>query len=297
VGLFSRNQLDLATRLYRQALQRFQEAGDTSGVMQTYNLLGVVESGAGRLAEARAWYEKSRELAARSMDQVGLGQVAQNIGIVCHREGKVARERGDEPAARQHFEAARRSVEESMRIKEALQNKPDEALALSQLARIHLDLGDLAAAEHYAHAAREIRESLGLKEVVAEYHTLAEIAQARGDTHAAAEWAQKRDDLLAELERRAGGGGLPAQMLKALHQLAIACAQAGLDGTALDPGAEEALVALAGYPPPMPDVAAHLRQVAAGRLPPVPGSLPGELRQLLEQLAQAIRDAQQGGDS
>ena len=37
---------------------------------------------AGRLAEARAWYEKSRELAVQLKDQPGLGEAAQNIGIV-----------------------------------------------------------------------------------------------------------------------------------------------------------------------------------------------------------------------
>ncbi len=68
-----RNQLDRATRLYQQALQRFQEAGDTGSMMRTYNLLGVAEQKAGRLAEARAWYEKSRELAIKLKDQPGLG--------------------------------------------------------------------------------------------------------------------------------------------------------------------------------------------------------------------------------
>src|SRR5436853_5719762 len=96
-------------------------------------------------------------------DQVGLTAAAQNIGIVCQEEGEAARERGDEPAARQHFETARRSVEESLRIKQALKNKPTEAASLGQLARIHLRLGDLDAAERHAQAAREIHESLGLK--------------------------------------------------------------------------------------------------------------------------------------
>jgi hypothetical protein len=41
----------------------------------------------------------------------------------------------------------------------------------------------------------------------------------------------------------------------------------------------------------LPDFAAHLRQLAAGQLPPTPASLPAELRQILEELAQAIRDA------
>src|SRR5205823_3149871 len=155
--------------------------------------------------------------------------------------------------------------------------------------------GDLAAAERHAHAAREIRESLGLKEAFKDYHSLAEIAQARGDTRAAAEWAQKRDDLLAELERRAGGsGGLPAQMLQELQQLAIASAPAVFRGGDLDPGAEEALATLDGSPAPFPDFAAHLRQLAAGQLGPIPAALPAELRQLLEQLAQAIREARGG---
>jgi tetratricopeptide (TPR) repeat protein len=211
-----RNQLDRATRLYQQALQRFQEAGDQSAMMMIYNNLGVVELNAGRLAEARAWYEKSRDLAVQLKDQPGLGAAAQNIGIVCQEEGEAARERGDESAARRHFEAARRSVEGSLRIRQAINNKPAEAAAWGQLAIIHLLLGDLAAAERHAHAAREIHESLGLKEAWKTYDTLSEIAQACGDTRAAAEWAKKRDDLLEKLERRAEAEcGTPARKLRA----------------------------------------------------------------------------------
>jgi tetratricopeptide (TPR) repeat protein len=224
----NRNHLDRATRLYQQALQLFQEAGDQGSMMRTYNLLGVAEHKARRLAEARAWYGKSRELAVQLNNQPGIAQAGGNIAIVCQQEGEAARERGDEPAARRHFEEARRSVEESLQVWQAQQNKPYEAASLSQLAQIHLRLGDLDAAERHAHAAREIGESLGLKEAVVDYNTLSEIAQARGDSVAAAEWAQKRDALLAEFKRRAGGGGgLPAQMLEALHALTIACAQTG----------------------------------------------------------------------
>ena len=293
VSARQRNQLDRANRLYQQALHRFQEAGDSGAIMRTYNLLGVAEQEAGRLAEARAWYEKSRELAVQLQDQPGLAQAAENIGVVCQLEGESARERGDEPATRQYFGAARRYVEESLRIEQARNNKPDEARSLSQLSRIHFRLGDFDAAERHAHAAREIRESLGLKDAFKDYNILSEIAQARGDTRDAAEWAQKRDDLLAELEHRAGSG-MPAQMLQALQQLAIACAQAGFGDADLHPGAEEALATLDGYPTPFPDFAAHLRQLAARQLPPTPASLPAELRQTLELLAQAIREAQTG---
>jgi tetratricopeptide (TPR) repeat protein len=283
-----RNQLDRAARLFQQALQHFWE--DHQGVMQTYSLLGGTELKAGRLAEARAWYEKSRERAVQLKDQPGIGNAAQNIGIVWQEEGEAARDRGDEPGARRHFEEARRSVEESLRVWQSEKNKPKEAAAWSQFATIHLGLGDLAAAERYAHEARQIRESLGLKEAWKDYNTLSEIAQARGDTTAAAEWAKKRDELRAELKRRAGGdGGLPAQMLKVLQALTLACAQAGFGDSGLGPAEEEALAQLDELPAPFPDFAAFLRQIAAGQLPPIPGGLPGELREWLGELVEAIQ--------
>jgi tetratricopeptide (TPR) repeat protein len=287
-----RNQLDRAIRLYRQALQRFQEAGDSEGMMQTYNLFGVAEKDAGRVAEARAWYEKSRELAIELKDQPSLGAAAQNIGIVCQLEGEAARERGDEAAARRHFEEALRSVQESLRIKQGYNNKPAEAPALSQLAQIHLLLGDLAAAEHHAHEARQIHESLGLKEAHFDYNTLSKIAATRGDTAAAAHWARKRDELRAELKRRAGGGGgIPSQMLKALTRLTSACARSGFGGETLGPTEEEFLAKLDGAPAPYPAFAAHLRRLAGRELDPIPSGLPPELHEILEQVHKAIREA------
>ena len=181
--------------------------------MLTYNSLGVVEQASGRLAEARAWYERSRQLAVELNDQPGIGRAAQNIGIVCQLEGEAARAQGDEAAARRSFQAALHSVEESQSVWLALCDKLDEAASLSQLAQIHFLLGDLDAAERNAHAARDIRESLGLKEVWKDYYTLAEIAEARGDTAAAAAWAQRRDDKRAELERLAGGGSAPQRVV------------------------------------------------------------------------------------
>ena len=49
-------QYDRAAERYKRALRLFQEAGIEDGVMQTCNLLGVVEQKSARLAEARTWY-------------------------------------------------------------------------------------------------------------------------------------------------------------------------------------------------------------------------------------------------
>lgn len=200
-----RNQLDRATHLYQQALVHFRAQGNLGEMMRTYNLLGVVEKKAGRFAEARAWYERSRELAVRLSDQPSLGVAALNLGIVFKREGEAAREGGDEPTARRHLEEARRSVEQSIRISKDLDDKPSEAGALGALANIHLLLGDLDAAERHAHQARQIHEPLGLLDAAGDYHTLSEIARARGDFASAAKWEQKRDALGAEFRRRARG--------------------------------------------------------------------------------------------
>lgn len=288
----NRNQLDRGVRLYQLALQRFQDAGDLATVMNTLNALGVAERMAGRFAEARAWYAKSREMAVQLQDQPALGRAAQNIGVLFQKEGEAARTRGDELAARRHFEAARRSVEESLRVSQTYSNTPSEALAWGQLARIHLLLGDLAAAERHAEEARKIRESLGLKEVWKDYATLSEIVQARGDTVGAAEWARKGYAVLDELKRLAGGGNEPfhLQMRKPLQALAIACAQAGFGDSQLGPDDEERLAHLDQSPAPFPDFAAFLRQMAAGQLPPIPSNLPADLRQFLEELLKAIRD-------
>ena len=102
--------------------------------MQAYALLGGIELEAGRLAEARAWWKKFGELAKQLGDQRDLASVAQNLGIVCQKEGEAARARGEKSAARFHFDEALRSVAESLEIEQSLGNKPGEAASLGQLA-------------------------------------------------------------------------------------------------------------------------------------------------------------------
>jgi len=284
--------------LYQRALKLFQEANNDIGVMQTCNLLGVVERKSNRLAEARTWYERSRELGRRLGDTACLGQAAQNIGIVCQLEGEAARQRGDEKTARQRFEEAKRSLQESLIAKQELGNDPALALALGQLAQVHLLLGELAEAQRHAQQCLEIDERLDItRGLPSDYHTLADIARARGDAAQAAEWERKRDAVRAELQRRArgpGGGGLPPQFAQAVQQLSIACAQAGFGQPQpqdLGPAEESALAQLEQLPAPLPDLAAFLRRLAARELPPIPATLPPDLRHFLQQLLAAAKEA------
>ena len=78
-----------------------------------------------------------------------------------------------------------------------------------------------------------------------------------------------------------------------MKALAIACAQAGLNRQPTGPAEAEALVQLDGMPAPLPDFSATLRRWAAGEMPPIPDALPTELRDLLTEVLQTLREASQ----
>ncbi len=288
-------QFDRAAGLYQRALKLFQEMNNEGAQMRTCNLLGVVEQKQGRLAEARTWYERSREIAQRLGDARAVGVAAQNIGIVCQEEGEAARQAGDEKTATARFREAVEFITESLKVDEANEQQPGQAQSHVQLAQVHLLLGELEEAERHARQCLEIDERLDItRELPSDYGVMANIARARGDTAQAAEWERKRDAVRAELERRArGGGGLPAQFLQALQDLSIACAEAGFGQDKpqeLDPGAESALAQLEKLPAPMAEVASFLRRLAGGEVAVIPAGLPAELQQHFEQLLAAVRE-------
>jgi tetratricopeptide (TPR) repeat protein len=284
-----------AAELLARALNLFQEMNDQASVMLTCNLLGAAEQGCGRLAEARAWYERCRQIARDRQDNGSLADAAHSIGCVCHLEGEGARASGDEALARERLGDSVSFVSEALRIRRQQKDRPREAQSRSQLAEIHLVLGEFDQAERHAHQAREIREELRLKEVCRDYHTLGQIARARGNTAEVTEWQAKRDTVLAEWERRAQGPrGFDAPFARAIQGLAVACARAGFGGDEpvdLEPQAEVALAQIAKLPSPMPAVAGALRAVATGKIPTIGDDLPAELRELLTQLIAAIKES------
>lgn len=299
------NQYDRAVDLYKQALRRFQNANNDGAVMRTCNLLGVVEQEVGRLSEARAWYERSREIARRRGDSRSLGDTTQNVAIVCQLEGEVARQRGDEATALQRFVEAEQFLQESLRMRIDRQDKPGEASSRSELSRVYLLMGELDKAEAHAHQAREIDEGLGIiRELPSDYYILAQIARARGDEALAAQWKAKGDEVQAELAHRARGGdaadaGLPQHMVQAITQLAVACIQAGLGGTGLPSEAESAVAQLESEDAgPLQPLGHYLRRLATGpasdtvaALATPPAGLPEPLLQLIARLRDAVRDA------
>jgi tetratricopeptide (TPR) repeat protein len=215
-----------------------------------------------------------------------LAAATHNIGALWRNDGEAAREAGRELEACQYFQKAKQSVLEALRLRQKLGLKPDEAQSHSQLADTNLLLNELNEAEHHANEAREIWEQINSREVFHAYEALAAIALARGDASQAAEWKRKSATLQAQDQQRQG---IPAEVLQNLQALGVTCAEAGAKHSQLSPGVEAALAQIETWPAPLPELAAFLRRLAAGELPPVPSDLPAPLPAFLAQLFDAVR--------
>ncbi|MCL4205449.1 MAG: tetratricopeptide repeat protein [Pirellulaceae bacterium] len=305
---FEMQQYDRAVERYKRALRLFQEAGDEAGVMQTCNLLGMVEGQQARLAEARAWYERSREIAIRRQDQQSLGRTAQNIGIVCQREGQRLQEQGQEEAARQQFAEAERFLQEAAASDVARGDEVGSAQSQGQLAQLYLLMGQLDRAEEHAGRAREIGERLSdLRLLSTVYMFSKQIAQARRDEQAAADWTAKEQAVDRELARRARGGddteddpdGMGQRVLQLLTNVAVMCVEAAANDSPPPPEVAGFLDDLdSSDAGPLQPLVAYLRRLGATpadqlaqQLDHPPADLPEPFPELFAQLRTAVREA------
>lgn len=281
---------DRAAALWKESLLLSQKINDEAEVMRTCNLLGVAEFDAGRLPEARAWYERAGEIAERRGDQTILGAVLSNTVNIDLREGEAAQTNADESAALRYFESAAARARRALAIWEELADRPHAAMTHGQQARVHLHMGEPEEAARHARQALEIAESLGLTEHLdAYYQILSNAARALGDEAQAVAWAQKQET--TERQKRAEERW-PPEMVRAFGSLAEACGRAGLGLSPLPSDAEQILSQLEAGPPPFADLGTFLRRLSCGVLSDVPPDLPWEVQGVL---AQVIADAKHLG--
>lgn len=284
-----------AAELYEQAMMLFQQAGDTGAEMRTCNLLASAEQQRGQLDTAEAWYGRASELARELGDRAQLGAIAQNIGILYQTRAEQAADAETQAA---WLRRAVVSVEESLAIDLERSDQVGAASSYFQLGTLHQRLGDLDAAEKNTQLSLAIVEPLDQPDVWKDYDSLAKIAEARGNTVAATEWAAKRDAKLAELRQRRGGGGDDAglaQLAEPLLALAQAIYASRASRSELDPQAAEAVATLCGLPSPLAETGAFLQALAAGEVPPpLPAELPAELTRICEGLREAISELPEG---
>jgi tetratricopeptide (TPR) repeat protein len=221
-------------------------------------------------------------------DRRHVGVTRQNLGILSQTRAEATQD----PAERdRHLAGALVEVEASLAIRQALGNRLDEAASRSQLAILHRLRGDLDRAEAEARKSLEIVEPLNQPDLWKDYANLADIARARGDQPAAAQWQAKAEAKRSEVERLAagpGGPGLDPRLVEALMSLARAVHGARTQGRPLEPDAAEALAQVMALPDPLGPFGRFLDGLARGANPQAPAGLPAPLDQIAAALLEAL---------
>jgi len=258
-----RGHLEEAVESLGKALEAFGHAANDHGRMQVLNSLGEVERHRGNAEAALAWYEKSLELAKRLGSLEGQAVARTNRAVVLSGQAQQA---ADPDTKRRLLTQAIAEERESLALKQQLGQPARIATSQNNLAD-HLRLaGHLDEAEHQAQQALAMRTRLKHPETWRTLWILGQIAQARGDTAAAADFRRRMEAARAEADQLAGPPSLPVEAVAALLQVALAAREAGValadalrDAVAGDP---EAVLAQIDQRDPW--LSAHLRALASG---------------------------------
>jgi hypothetical protein len=192
-----------------------------------------------------------------------------------------AQQTADSVRARQLLELAIAEERAALVLQQQLGHPVSIARSHNNLAsRLHR-AGALDEAEEHARTALDICEQLRDPHTWQTLWVLEDIATARGDAAAAAEWRRRKEAARAEAEERAGTPTLPSETVASSLQVA---AQARRQGQSLEQALAAAgapddfLTTLAGR---YPWLVAHLRAMAAGTARPA-DPVPAPYRDLLD---------------
>ena len=219
-----------AEGFYRQSLEIYERMGDTVGLANVHSNLGVVYRRMGRWDDALRELGSSLTARARIGDPWGIGTTENNIGEVYRTKGDLAEaiaayERalaawtpigysagvalaltGMGAAIAESGDAARgltvlRDAEERWNALGSTTYLPD---LYRFIASAHLALGDLDAAEGAGQRSRELALAASARHQIAmTERVLGQIADARGDEHAARELLERSRTVLSEIDEPA----------------------------------------------------------------------------------------------
>jgi len=182
-----RGKLAKAHAAYRQALELYRELGDGQGQARVLARLGRSLLDAGRLEEGRPVLVEALRLAAEHHEPLSNAYALTGLGIYAHLTGDDAE--------------ATRALTEAIRLRHELGNLLAEAYTRQRLGMQYLRIGRLDDAEREFHAARALRREQGAQnESAVILRGLAEVALARQDLLAAAEYAEQAVALLPDVE-------------------------------------------------------------------------------------------------
>lgn len=144
---FLQKNYEEAERYYRQSLDWRQTLRDTAGLIYSYNNLADVYLSRNDLAAAESLYQSALRIAGGSLD--GQAFIHRNLGLLRIRQGR-------QEEALQHFQT-------SKELSEQTNNINNLALALVQIAQVHLQNKDYQLVIKNALTAFEISRPSGLE--------------------------------------------------------------------------------------------------------------------------------------
>lgn len=169
------------------ALRLRRETGDDVGVAHSYHYLGWIHGDAGRDAEAQAAYEAAIRIRRGSGDRGGLVRSLNNLGDIHVAFGR--------------HEAGRQRLAESLEECEAIGLASVRPTILVNLARSHLDTGDLADAADWTERADKALEGVDDRLTVVDLHLLkSRLLQALGEQAQAVEQGEAAGRLVEAME-------------------------------------------------------------------------------------------------
>ncbi|MBO0822179.1 MAG: tetratricopeptide repeat protein, partial [Nocardiopsaceae bacterium] len=178
-----------AERCFREALEIFREAArDLHSIQLTYDQLGKLAEGRGRLAESEEWWAESLALAEQRHDWDGTARAL-------HSLGRLSRGRGQ-------LDEAERWYRRCLTLAEQARDRPGLAAVYSELGMVAL-LRGRGEAEEWFRRSRAIHTELGDRgRLAADYRQLGIIAMARREMDEAARLVSESLAIERDIGRR-----------------------------------------------------------------------------------------------
>lgn len=199
-------------RAYAEAVDS-QQRGDAAGAVAALLAAGAREESVGRLAQARAWYEAARPLAAALQSRRPETDCLQRLGRLCLALGQ--------------YDEAARHFQRSLAIAEAEFDHPAAIAACRGLGDIALARGEWAGTNAWYQRGLRLAEAAGDARSVGRLeHQLGVLGYWRGDLTAAGEHLHRARERFDEL-------GEPAELGRVLSSQGLVEAALGRPSSAL----------------------------------------------------------------
>jgi len=167
-----------AIQLFQQALEITERLGDSQGMAETYNNLGLVYADQGEWQRAIELYEQSLEIMERLRDSHGMAKTYGNLGAVYYRQGE--------------WQRAIELYEKDLEISERLGDTHGMAHTYTSLGLVYADQGEWQRAIQLFEQALEIMQRLGDSQGMAQtYGNLGAVYYRQGEWQRAIELYEK----------------------------------------------------------------------------------------------------------